>query len=133
VTFVGASAWQIVPAVFGLGVQPIPDAAPGSPERRCAEGVRALAASVTSEGQSGSLLGAPPLGGSDRAGGPGAVADWEHPEPVRQACEAARAGLDAWAALLRLRSAAEQLPPGSGTELERLRRDVAAHLSADLR
>lgn len=125
VGIIGLSAVQIVPAVFGAGITPIPAAQPGTKERTCAEGVRGLASAL------------------DRAADSAGSASFEQrlqPEwgaagSIQDACKDAREGLDAWAALIRLRSAEEQLGPRAqrGAELEPLRRDVLAHLPADLR
>jgi hypothetical protein len=52
---------------------------------------------------------------------------------VGEACSHSSAGLDAWASLLRLEEAERQLPAGSRVELATLRRNVFAHLPAELR
>jgi hypothetical protein len=118
VAYIGASAVDIIPAVFGAAMHPLPPSPPGTPARACAEGLRRLVS--TSD-----------AGGSE--------------EDVRGACAASREGLDAWAALARLRSAERQLArgpsraaetegrSGSEQELQELRRQVLAHLPADLR
>jgi hypothetical protein len=123
VGIIGLSAVQIVPAVFGAGITPIPAAQAGTRERTCAEGVQRLAAAL------------------DRAADSAGSAsfeqrlqpEWSDAGSIREACGQAREGLDAWAALERLRSAAEQLGPRGSGELDPLRRDVRAHLPADLR
>ena len=120
---IGSSSMQIIPAVFGVGVRAIPSAPPGSSARTCADGVRKLALAL------------------DRAVGAAGSAsfqarlqpEWALEATVRQACSQSTEGIDAWAALVRLRSAEEQLSPRAGAELEPLRRDVIAHLPADLR
>jgi len=128
VTFVGASAAQIIPAVFGAGTKPIPPGPPGSNAHACAEGIRALLRTMADDAP-GTVE--PP--GQRDAWGPAAEACGQSPE-----------GLDAWAALLRLRQARAQLvsqtaaPPESGrvrasAELDPLRHEVAEHLPADLR
>jgi hypothetical protein len=127
VTFVGASAAQIIPAVFGAGTKPIPPGPPGSSARVCAEGVRSLLRSMADD--------AP---GTVEAPGPGDA--WGQ---AAEACGQSPEGLDAWAALLRLREARAQLvsptgAPESGrvrarAELDPLRHEVAEHLPADLR
>jgi hypothetical protein len=127
VTFVGASAAQIIPAVFGAGTKPIPPGPPGSDARVCAEGVRALLRTMADD-VPGTVE---PPGQGDAWG------------PAAQACGQSPEGLDAWAALLRLREARAQLasqtaPPESGrvrasAELDPLRHEVAEHLPADLR
>jgi hypothetical protein len=115
VSFIGASAVQIIPAVFGAGIKPLPSSPPGSSARACAEGVRALMLS---------------LNGAD----PAQAAPPTQWESVGHACDASPEGLDAWAALMRLRSASEQVVlRGDHVELDPLRRDVAAHLPAELR
>jgi hypothetical protein len=107
VVFIGASAVQIVPAIFGAGITPIPPSPSGSDARACAEGIRRLEAARTDQDEA----------------------------RVREACAQSPEGLDAWASLVRLRSAEAQLggAEGAPAELEPLRRDVAAHLPVDLR
>jgi hypothetical protein len=120
---IGSSALQIIPAVFGAGVRPIPAAPPGSSARSCAEGVRklerALDRAADSAGSASFQAGLQP--------------EWAEAPAVSQACSQSSEGIDAWAALARLRSAEEQLSPRGVAELEPLRRDVIAHLPADLR
>jgi hypothetical protein len=120
---IGGSAVQIIPAVFGAGITPIPAAAAGSSERACAEGVGRLAAALDRAAASAGS-------GSFEAR---LQPEWNDEARVFESCRAAREGLDAWAALIRLRSAEEQLGPRAGSELEPLRRHVLAHLPADLR
>jgi hypothetical protein len=115
VSFIGASALQIVPAVFGAGIRPLPSSPAGSSARVCAEGVHELLLAV---GSADPNKAAPPP-------------EWER---VEHACGSSPEGLDAWAALMRLRSAAAQIArSGESVELDPLRRDVAAHLPAELR
>jgi len=128
VAFIGASALQIVPAIFCAGITPIPDSPSGSEARVCAEGVRRLERSLE---RAASAAGSP-------AFGPALERDWRDEAQIRAACDKSPEGLDAWASLARLRSAEEQLASaggaaGASAELEPLRRDVAAHLPADLR
>jgi hypothetical protein len=122
VVFIGASAWQIVPAVFGAAITPIPAAAPGSPARTCAEGVRrlelALERAANAAGSASFQTQLQP--------------EWDDGAAIEGACSQSSEGIDAWAALARMRSAEEQLAPRTG-ELSSLRRDVIAHLPADLR
>jgi hypothetical protein len=122
VTFVGASALQIIPAVFGAGTNPIPAGSPGSAARVCAEGVSRLLRAM----------------GDDDPNAEGQADAWSR---AGAACRRSPEGLDAWAALLRLRAARAQLQ-GSTTgsshvrasaELDPLRQEVAEHLPADLR
>jgi hypothetical protein len=125
VAFVGASAAQIIPAVFGLDARPLPsvpavvEGSGGSSERGCADGIRALAL------------------GLDRATlvawRDGVLPEWNTAGDVERACAKSRQGLDAWAALLRLRRADEDVVLRGLTELAPLRRDVAARLPADSR
>jgi hypothetical protein len=172
VAIIGASAVQIVPAVFGFGIVPVPAGPPGTSERECAEGVRRLKlaldravgagpAAARPEGTAASEnAAAGPQGtaaSENAAAGPQGAAggasfgsrlrpEWDDEGAVFESCRHAREGLDAWAALLRLRAVEEELArqPSSGTtsaeitsdpfrvHLEPLRRDVAAHLPADL-
>jgi hypothetical protein len=120
VSFIGASAVQIIPAVFGAGTRPIPAGPPGSRARVCAEGVSALLHAMREDEPAC----AEPLRPS-----PGDDA-WDR---AAAACREAPEGPDAWAALLRLRAARAQLHTGGGSELDPLRHEVAAHLPADLR
>lgn len=124
VAFIGGSAAQIIPAIFGVDITPIPAAPPGSSERTCAEGVRRLALAVEPPGDGGAQ------------GGPSAPEEWDGASAVEQACSRSSEGRDAWAALARLRSASQQLArrdKRDRADLDSLRRDVAAHLPADLR
>jgi hypothetical protein len=115
VLYIGASAVDIIPAVFGVVTHPLPPAPPGTPAHACAEGLSRLVSTTDS-------------GGDDE---------------VQRACAQSHEGLDAWAAFERLRSAERQLarPARAGTEarsgseqeLQELRRQVLAHLPADLR
>jgi hypothetical protein len=115
VVFVGASAMQIVPAVFGARIEPLPAGPPGSDARACADGVSALLRQLDSE----------PVSPQTRD-------EWDR---TARSCQGSAEGLDAWAALMRLRSAERQT---SGQRIDRselgpLRRDVAAHLPPELR
>ncbi len=115
VVFVAASSLQIVPAVFGAGITPIPSGPPGSSARACAEGVRALMQALDS---------------------PQAAAERPRDEEWDRAvlpCEQTPGGLDAWAALMRLRSAREEDGCRRRVDLDPLRQQVAEHLPADLR
>jgi hypothetical protein len=133
VVFIGWSAVQIIPAVFGVGVRPIPAAASGSSERACAEGIRRLELALD---RSAGLAGLAGVGAPPSAQPTPATSDeWQDAPSVEQVCSQSPEGEGAWAALLRLRSAQEQLGPGPAArgELDPLRRDVGAHLPADLR
>jgi hypothetical protein len=135
VALIGSSAVQIIPAVFGAPVSSIPPAPPGSSARTCAVGVKSLAAAVDRAGTA-ALSSSPGPGGEADAAARFRQAlspEWDGQEAVAQACAGSGEGLDAWAALLRLRSAEEQLTLRSQAELGPLRRDVTAHLPADLR
>jgi hypothetical protein len=123
IAIIGSSAAQIIPAVFGAGVRPIPASPDGSPARMCAEGVRKLERALERA--------------ADAAGSSSFRArlqpEWELEVTVRQACGESSEGIDAWASLARLRTAEEQLAPHGSAELEPLRRDVLAHLPSDMR
>lgn len=126
VVFVAASAAQIVPAVFGVSVTPLPSSASSSAGKSgsawiCATGIRRRL------DESLERVEAP---------APGPRRPWPDEAEVRGACGSSPEGLDAWASLARLRRAEEELAPATGDasgELFALRRDVAAHLPADLR
>jgi hypothetical protein len=122
VAFVGASAAQIIPVVFGIGVQPIAAAeqsSAGSSERACAYGIYAFAL------------------GLDRinlqAWRERSLPEWDSASNIERACAQSRAGVDAWAALLRLRRAEEDVVLRGLADLAPLRRDVEARLPAELR
>ena len=127
IALIASSSLEIVPAVFGVGIQPIPPSPPGSAARICAEGVRTLARALErAENGAGSASFQARL-----------EPEWDRAASIQQACGQSGEGLDAWAALARLRSAEEQLAPRPAADLEAdlapLRRDVIAHLRADLR
>jgi hypothetical protein len=111
VWFMVASVAQIVPAVFGVAVVPLVMRADAT-ERRCAEGIQAAGATATQP--------------SPEA--PGTYADG----PIA-ACRQTAAGLDALAALERLQVAAEHLKGRDPASVERLRRELSAHLPAEMR
>jgi hypothetical protein len=122
--FVGSSSWQIIPAVFGSGFTPLPSgAAPGSPEQRCASGVRSLADALDQPRLA--LPGAPSR--------PGLSPVWDSASEVQSACTEAQGGPQAWASLQRLRMAEEHSDRLDRDDIDAVRRDVAAHLPADLR
>jgi hypothetical protein len=123
VVFIGASAWQIIPAVFGVGFTPLPAAPPGTPAHACAEGVRRLEQALDRAADAAGSASFPSR----------LEPEWGDRAAVEQACGQSPEGVSAWASLVRLRSAEEQLAPGGGGELVPLRRDVIAHLPADLR
>ena len=120
---IGSSALQIIPVVFGAGTHPLPAAPPGSSARVCAEGVRTLELALDRATEAAGSA-------SFRAR---LQPEWAEEATIREACSQSAEGIDAWAALARLRTAEEQLSPHAGAELEPLRRDVIAHLPADLR
>jgi hypothetical protein len=117
VLFIGSSTAHIVADVFGFGIRPLPSGPPGSSVRTCAEGVRALSTRIGD-------------GASETEPGP---SSWDPEGSLYRACAASPEGLDTWAALLRLRTAHEQLPHASREQLDPLRRAVWAHLPTDLR
>jgi hypothetical protein len=123
VLFIASSSAQIIRAVFGLGVRPLPPGPPGSSARICAIGIRSAA-------------GLP----SDDAGGRRAKAELEassvpapKPHDFEAACAASPEGLDAWASLLRFEQTVAQIPHAPPEAVIPLRQELIAHLPADLR
>ncbi len=102
--FIGASVAQILPAVFGAGVTPL---TASLAERKCAEQILPSA--------------------SGRPAGDTAT------DAVAGACAGTPAGLDAWAAFERLRTAEDQLGGSDPAAVARLRRELWAHLPAEMR
>jgi hypothetical protein len=140
VVFIGASAAQIIPAVFGAGIRPLSPGEAGSPEDECAHGVRSLALALdraSAQAWSPSLEQDRPLDlGIETARLPfqrGLLPDRNVEANIEQACAKTSVGLDAWAALQRLRTADEQIILRGFGELVPARRDVMAHLPANLR
>jgi hypothetical protein len=92
----------------------------------CAEAIRplaraldrALAASAASHGQTEAST-------SFRAA---LSPEWDHEEAARQACAADKSGLDAYAALMRLRRVEEGFAERQAVEVDPVRRDVQARL-----
>jgi hypothetical protein len=152
VAIIGSSALQIVPAVFGVGIVPVPDGPPGTSERECADGVRRLKDALDrAVGAAPSVAAGPSFSSRLRP-------EWDNEAAVFESCRRAPQGLEAWAALLRLRAAEAELAQksspddvaaevASGThlrpgplsggstdpfraDLEPLRRDITAHLPA---
>jgi hypothetical protein len=136
VVFVGASAVQIIPAVFRVPVGPMGSpASAGSPEEACARGVRSLATAI--DRAAATVWSGPPIAGrSDDALSAfrhAALPEWSDADRVERACDRVKGGPEAWAALARLRRAEEQVLLRTAADLEPLRREVTAHLPADLR
>jgi hypothetical protein len=140
VWFIGASASQIIPAVFGIDSRPLTAIPSDSAETKCGVGVRALAFAVDRaggmawtrtdrEGESLDLA----LERTRLAFRLGLAPEWDAQADVEELCAKSSAGLDAWAALLRLRRAHEQMVLHGLVELVPLERDVTAHLPVNLR
>jgi hypothetical protein len=133
--FIASSTAQIIPAVFGVGFEPLPaGAAPDSPEGQCALGIRDLARALDRVG--GRL--ASVASASDDSATMAVLRstlspEWDGANAVRAACERSSGGPSAWAALQRLRVAEEQSGRLDREALTSVRRDVAAHLPAELR
>jgi hypothetical protein len=137
--FIGASALQIIPAVFPAERPPGAAAPEGTPMRECARRVRSLAlaidratanawsshAIVTADGAGE----APPLRVFRQALTP----EWSDEAKVREICFESPEGAEAWAALVRMRSTVEQIIVRDFSDLLPLQHDFAAHLPADLR
>ncbi len=133
--FIVSSTTQITRAVFGIGLEPLPaGASPGSPEQRCAFGIRALARALDrAGGRLSSVASAANDAETMAALRPGLSPEWDRADEVRTACDAAQGGPPAWASLQRLRVAEEQSGRLGRDELTSVRSDVAAHLPTDLR
>lgn len=144
--FIGLSALQIVPAVFGLGVTPLaglPDLSGPTP-RGCSEGVRRLAAAldraaaraVEARGDEvrsqGRVLEEKQAAADEEAAlqsfRAALAPEWDGEEAVAALCKDDPRGEDAFAALLRLRLAEEHFLRKELVEIAPLRRDVAAYL-----
>lgn len=133
--FIGSSAWQIASAVFGLGVVPVADgwATASARDRACASGLRALAAALDRAGARASAASETATDDTPSAFRRALSPEWDAAGSVSKACAGSREGLDAWAALERLKFAQEQVARRIRAELEPLRRDLATHLPQDLR
>jgi hypothetical protein len=110
--FIVSSVVQITPAVFGAGIVPLPAGSPGSAERTCAEGLRALVQ------------------------GSAAALDDAARSALASTCGQSPAALDALAVLERLRLAESQLDGRKASEarsLEELRHQLSEHLPAEMR
>jgi hypothetical protein len=135
VSFIGASAVQIIPVVFGADETALAAAAPASPERACALGLHGLLLALDRAGARGLSR------TRSRVDADSALTtfrqalspEWDDVEAVAQQCASSHDGLDAWAAVERLRIGEEQAVRRSRLELTPLRDDVVAHLPADLR
>ena len=116
VFIIASAVLEIAPAVFGVRIRPVSD-------RTCAQGVQALARALDRA--------RPSAGGPTFAGA--LEPEWRDADATFAACARTSEGLDAWASLLRLREGEQQLAGGPDGDLAALRRDVGAHLPADLR
>jgi hypothetical protein len=130
--FIASSSWQIIPAVFGARIEPLPAAARGSPDRQCAVGVRALLGALDRvTGQVG-----PSTADDDETAAALRARlspEWDGAGEVGRACETSAQGQQAWAALQRMKMA-EDMPVRMGQEgLALLRVQVTEHLPPDLR
>jgi hypothetical protein len=138
-TFIGASALQIIPAVFATDAAPVgAPGAPTLPDSVCAGGMRRLVRALDrASSEAWTPVDAvadddeqsPRLTAFQRALAP----EWEAPEAIEHACALSPGGKDAWTALLRLRRAHEQALLRDRFDLVPLRRDVTSHLPAELR
>jgi hypothetical protein len=135
VVFIGSSTWQIIPAVFGVGFEPIPSgAAAGSPEAQCGAGIHSLAQALDRVGDRMSSLATAEDDSTIMASlRPALSPEWDRADTVRAVCDSAAGGPSAWAALERLRVAEEQSGRLDRDAVSSVRRDVTAHLPAELR
>jgi hypothetical protein len=125
--FIGVSTAQIISAVFGIRTTPLASGPIDSPERRCAVGISRLAKALDRAAR------APAAEPGFRPEIPDPTGDWASADGVQRSCGQAVGGLDAWAALLRLRQAQSQLARSQPDDLLPLRRDLVAHLPEDMR
>jgi hypothetical protein len=130
--FIGSSSWQIIPAVFGARIDPIPAAAEGSADRRCAVGVRSLLGAldrVAGDGRPNSRDGDEMAAALRARLSP----EWDQAATVDGACAASSQGMEAWAALQRMKTAEEQPIRMGRDAVAELRVEVTEHLPPDLR
>jgi hypothetical protein len=121
-TFIGSSALQIIPSVFGEDEQ---GGAGAAVAPACSEGLQALEEALdraVSEAYHRDPDGAL---GRFRAS---LLPEWNNVGKIEQVCSKSARGLDAIAALARLRRAEERLAGRRDAEVAPLRRDVAAYL-----
>lgn len=125
--FIGLSAHQIVPQVFGWGARAV-EASPsgGAVEGGCAAGVDRLARAV--ERAAARVIGAPDEATAVERYRAGLSPEWDRQGDVEAACRGAPRGLEAHAAVQRLRLAEEGLARRRGIEIGPVRRDVEARL-----
>jgi hypothetical protein len=126
---IGLSALQIVPAVFGIGIAPIPSAPRGSSARLCRDGLTALRdaldrARLEAARAEPTQDQAATLAAFQRA----LLPEWDGADAIARVCAGVPHGTDAYAALLRLRAAEEQQTRRRAVDLGPLRRDVATYL-----
>lgn len=140
VAFIGASAVQIIPAVFGVGGRAAPDSPAAPEERACTAGIRSLSfaldratAKAWSPEANRLAVDEADANAIIQAFQEALLPEWDAGASIGQACAKSRDGVEAWAALLRLRRAEEQFALRGFVDLAPLRRDVTAHLPVDLR
>jgi hypothetical protein len=127
--FIVASVAQLIPPAFGTRIVPLAGPEQGSsgssgastsPEWRCAEGLRrATAAAGATVTPAGASVPAGPRPGLD--------------SEALAACSETSAGLDALAAYRRLELAEGKLGSSDPGSVEELRRELSAHLPAQMR
>jgi hypothetical protein len=117
VAFILATAFHVIPAVFGVWIAPVASGGPGS----CAQSLRDLAVALDAD--------ATPRPWAD----PREAVRTEDRDLAANRCALTPGGYEAWAAFERLRIAREQLEGRDPAALAQLKRDLAAHLPSDLR
>ena len=128
--FIGLSALQIIPQVFGVGVPPIARAsASGPPSPACAAGVSSLAAALDRGLAASTAVTTADEEAAVAAFHTGLSPEWDAEADVARRCGDTARGQDAFAALLRLRLADEHFVRKNVVEIAPLRRNVAAYLS----
>jgi hypothetical protein len=139
VAFIGDSALQIVPAVFGLDAAQSSSALKGVLGHDCAQRIRPLALAIdraSAHAWSTHAVGTVETGDPNaplRAFHHALLPEWGDAASVREGCFKSPGGAEAWAALVRLRGTEEQMVVRDSSELLRARGEFAAHLPADLR
>ena len=129
--FIGLSTLQIVPAVFGMGIEPLSSSpAAGPASGGCADGLRALDAALDRAASVAVAVPDPHEEAAVSSFNAALLPEWNAAAVASTEARCAREprGREAFAALLRLRSAREQAVGKQAAEIAPLRRNVAGYL-----